>query len=214
VARAIRFIPNLQIPMFEYLRQQAGAAQAIDAVRSRTIAGVWRTRYFRPLQSEEWLVYVDQNGKVPRVDHNLDEKAPGANVPPAEAQHRVEQYLRRQLGERASGYTLVDSQTEKLDKRTDHEFVYEDPSFHIGQAKARVSVQLVGDDVSDFRRFVKLPEEWLREFQDPKLGGYLIYLALGSILVPLLLRLIRRLSHHEHRFHWRVYLWVTLATVC
>lgn len=207
------FVSNLHVAEFEYLREQAGTRQAIETVRDRTATGIWRTRYFRPQQSEEWLVYVNQQGHVERVDHNLDEKARGGQLSAQEARRRVDAYLRQRLGAGTDKYTLVDSQEEKFDARSDHGFIFEDPEFRIGEAKARVSVQLVGEDISDFRRFLKLPEQWLREFRKPRIFGYLLYAAFGAIVVPLLLRLIFRLSHHEHVYHWRVYSGVSAAMV-
>ncbi len=203
--RVTEFVANLSDAEFEYLRRIAGAHAANEAVRSRTRTGVWVVRFFRPMQKEEWRVLVDQQARAVRVDHVLDEKAPGANLSAAEAQRIAEASLLRQ-GIPINQYRLVDSSIDKKDRRTDHSFVWEDPGFRLGDARARVSLEVQGDEVSGFRPFLKLPEEWLRDYGKPRLSGLLIPAALGAVGLLVLVLLIRRIGSGGHRYAWRSYL--------
>ena len=206
--RATEFVPNLHTEDFEYIRRIAGPAAADSAVRNFTFTAVWRTRFFRPLEKEEYRVFLNQRGEVFRIDHLLDEKAPGANLSPDEARGVAERFLFRQ-GIPVSRYRLVDSQQEKRDRRTDHTFVWEDPGVAIGEARARVSVEIAGDEVAMWRRFLKLPEEWVRDFQRPRVRNFLLPALIGALAVPLVIVFLRRLS--GHRYHWRAYLIATAA---
>ncbi len=207
------FIANVRAPDFEYLRRLYGREQANRIIEKWTQTAVWRTNYFRPLQKEEWYVYVDVQKRVFRTDHALAETAPGANLGQDDARRLAEHYLARQeinLGT----YRLVDAQTEKREKRTDHGFVWESTEFRAGEATARVSVRVIGDEVSEFRRFLKLPEQWVRDFERPRIQSFFFPAALGVLVVPLLVVFIRRLSGHgtpAHRYHWRAYLTVALV---
>lgn len=200
--RGTEFVTNLNAAEFEYIRRIAGPAAADAAVRERTFSAIWFTRFYRPLQKEEYRAYTDQRGHVYRVDHMLDEKAPGAQLTPEDARGIAERYLLRE-GVPVGRYRLVDSQEEKRDRRTDHTFTWEDPAFSIGEAKARIYVEVVGDEASAYRRFIKLPEAWLRDFERPRVRGYLLPGLIGAFAVPVLLILLRRLG--SHYYHWRAY---------
>jgi hypothetical protein len=201
------YIPNIRVPEYEYLRRQLGSARAEQLLHEWTQLNVWRTNYFRPLQREEWYVYVDQDGKAFRTDHDLGEDARGANLTQDDARKTAESYAQSH-GVAIDRYRLVDAQTEKRDKRTDHSFVWESLDFHAGEATARISADVVGNEVSEFRRFIKLPEQWVREYEKPRLQAFLFPAVIGVVALPLLIVFLRRIAGHgspEHRFHWRVY---------
>jgi membrane protease YdiL (CAAX protease family) len=206
---ATDFIPNLDPAEFEYLRRAAGTDTAQSIVEERKPTAVWRVRFFRPLEKEEWRIYIDQSGAVVRKDHILDERAPGDSLPSETALGRAKSVLP------SASLALVDSSEEKREKRTDWFFVFEDPTFHIGEARARASLELHGSEPSNFRRFLKLPEEWLREFNKPALRQFAVPAFIGALGMPLLFLFMRRLGAHETVFHWRAYALVTgAALVC
>jgi hypothetical protein len=214
--RVAQFLTNLNGSDFEYLRQVAGAGKAVETLRARTASGLWRVRYFRPERREEWQVILTSDARLYRVDHELDEKAPGARLGAAEALELARRHVESR-GVALVPYRLVDSQQEQKDNRTDHYFVWEDTSFHLGAARARLSLRLLGNEPTEFRRFLKLPEEWLRNFTRPRLQGFLMPGLIGAVGLPLLIVFLRRLSGHHgpgtlpHRYHWRVYLGVAAA---
>lgn len=199
------FTANLRTPEIEYLRQQTGRAGADALMEKHLITGVWRVRFFQPLNPEEWLVYIDRHGHLYRYDHVLDEKAGGAKLTPAEARQKAEDSLKQSpLFQDALGQ-LADSQEDKRDNRTDHSFEWEDASVRAGDAKLRTSVTLIGDEVCENRRYFKLPEQWLRDYQKPRLASYVFPAFVGAIAVPLVIAFVRRLSAVSHRFHWKAY---------
>lgn len=202
---ATSFAANLDLKEMEYLRRVGGALKANYAVNEWRYTGIWWTRYFRPLQKEEWRVYCDSTGRAYRVDHLVDEKAPGANLDSAGARAAAEAFLRGIPDIDLTKLRMVDEKQEKRERRTDHSFVWEDESRRIGEARARLSLTVVGDEASDYRRFWKLPEEWVREFEKPRLQRVLVPGMMGAGLVPLLWIFVRRLSGRRHRFQWRLY---------
>jgi hypothetical protein len=207
--RVTTFQANLEAGEFEYLRRVAGSRAASEAVQEHTATGQWLVRFFQPLNVEEWRVWIDQRGVVARVDHILDDKAAGARLAPEEARRVAEGFLAKDQSVRSGELRLVDSASDSRDRRTDYSFVWESSTFHLGEAKARVSLDVQGDEVSGVQRYLKLPEEWLREFQSPRLTGLLIPGAAGAAGFLLLLLFVRRLSGSGDaaatRFHWRAY---------
>ena len=208
--RVTEFMVNFQAADFEYLRRSAGPTVANHAVRDRTTTGVWTVRYFQPLKKEEWRVFVNGEGRAFRVDHVLDEKAAGANLAAEEARAIASRYAADVQHVDLSRYRALDAATEKKDHRTDHNFAWEDPEFKIGEAKARISVAVQGDEPSSFRRYLKLPEEWLREFERPRVQRFLVVGLIGALSLPLLFIFIKRLPGHQYR--WRMYLSVAGVT--
>ncbi len=207
--RAATFLPNLSLEDFEYLRQVAGAEVANRVVGERTFHGVWYVRYVRPLERQEWRIYVRQDGKAYRVDHLLAETDPGADLPEEEALALARDYVTREQQIDLAGYRLVSSKSEKRERRRDYEFVWEDTEFRAGEARARLSLSLLGDEPAFFRKFLKLPEEWLRAFRRPRLQQYVAPALLGALATPLLVLFVLRLGarREESRTHyrWRFY---------
>lgn len=129
---------------------------------------LWEVRFFRPLQKEEHLVFVDvSDGKIFGTRHILDEDAPGASLSPAQA---------LALGERAvtaHGYQLADfvlqeSQAQQRKAREDYTLVWQAKTGNrrdVAQAFYRLRVEIAGDHVVSFSRGYKLPEKWVRQQQ-------------------------------------------------
>ncbi len=207
--RVTEFVPNLQASDLEYLRRLVGPATANRIVGERTTVGVWTVRYFQPLNKEEWRVFVNAEGRAFRVDHVLDEKAPGANLSADQARAIALRYAAETQQLDLARYRAVDAASEKKDRRTDHSFVWEDPEFRIGEAKARVSVTVQGDEPTGFRRYLKLPEQWLREFSRPRVQNFLTLGLAGALAMLLVIVFIRLLPGHA--YHPRLYRYAACA---
>ncbi|MEB2363440.1 MAG: CPBP family intramembrane metalloprotease [Bryobacteraceae bacterium] len=210
--RAGRFLPNLNPAPLEYIRRIAGSETAEKAVRDHTHTAIWRVRYFKPAQKEEWRVYVDQSGAVVRTDHLLDENAAGAQLPPEQARSIAEDWLRGQHIP-VNRWSLVDSQTRKRENRTDHTFVWENPDFRIGEARVRWEVQVIGGEPSFQRSFIKLPEQWLRDFARPRIQRFLAPGFIGVLVAIAFILFLKSLSAGRHTYHTRTYVLVTLTTM-
>ena len=152
----------------EYLRRAIGIAATNGIYRDRVPSAFWAVRYFRDAQNEEYLVVLKPDGSLHSIHHTLDEKAPGANLTKEEAQARAEAFLRDQKGVNLADWNLVDSNSDKKPARTDHNFVWEqkavlDAAPHElapGGAHIRMRLQVLGDEVSGYRIFIKVPETW------------------------------------------------------
>ena len=153
----------------EYLRRTIGIAAANRLYRDQVPSAFWTVRYFRDSQAEEYMVVLLTDGSLHSIHHTLDEKAPGANLTKEEALARAENYLREQKHIDLSAWNLVEPTTDKKPARTDHTFIWEQKaaidaaSAQLGSnagAHVRVQVQVLGDEVSGYRVFIKIPEAW------------------------------------------------------
>ena len=80
----------------EFLRERVGVAKVNEIYEKEVPGALWRVRYFRDSQPEEWVVVLRPNGALHSVHHILSEEAPGATLSKDEAVKRAEDYLREQ----------------------------------------------------------------------------------------------------------------------
>ncbi|PYU98754.1 MAG: hypothetical protein DMG26_17875, partial [Acidobacteria bacterium] len=138
---------------------------------------MWAVRYFRPLEREEHLVFVDATGgRVFAYRHVLDENAPGASLSLEQARALAERAL-AQGGFKLADFELQDSQAEKRKAREDYTFVWQakpGDSRNVGDEHYRATVEIAGDQVVNLSRSFKLPEDWEREWTATRLPGVIL----------------------------------------
>ncbi|MCU1340785.1 MAG: Abortive infection protein, partial [Candidatus Acidoferrum typicum] len=192
----------------EYLRRTIGIAAANRLYRDQVPSAFWTVRYFRDSQAEEYMVVLQTDGSLHSIHHTLDEKAPGANLTKEEALARAENYLREQKKVDLSAWNLVEPTTDKKPARTDHTFIWEQksaidaasaqPGSNAG-AHVRMQVQVLGDEVSGYRVFIKIPEAW-RDAESrttaaqiaQTFGLVLLFGAAGITVIVVALRSLKR----------------------
>ncbi|MBX5494341.1 MAG: CPBP family intramembrane metalloprotease [Bryobacteraceae bacterium] len=214
--KVTEYFPNVRIAEYEYLRREVGPAEANRLLQQWTQPNLWRVWFFRPLEQEQRYFYVDQEGGIARADVVLPENARGAKLTTEQALNLAGIHLGWK-GIDLDRYKLVDSQIEKRPNRTDHSFVWESLEFKVGEARARVSLQIKGYEPSNFQRYLYLPEAWVRDFERLRLQTLLFPAALGVLALMVLLLFIGRLSgrlqpQRPHRYCWKVYWGAALLT--
>jgi hypothetical protein len=192
---------NVDLLAVRYLLEHKTVKQTDQIYRMATRLAVFEVRYFRPLEKEEYHVFIDpESGQFFGALRWLDEDAPGASLTAEQAQAVAEKYLAQQ-GYRLSDFELQNSEAEKRKAREDYTLVWQakpgDPR-DVGEAHYRLEVDLAGDQVIGFRRYFKLPESWERARNSTTLVntvlsyiGSLLGLALVAAGVVLLVLKIR-----------------------
>jgi hypothetical protein len=163
----------------EYLRQRVGIAGVNAIYSERVPAALWRVRYFRDSQPEEFAVILRPDGSLHSVRHTLAEETPGASLTKEEAVARVEKFLRDEKKLDLKNWTLVNSDSEKQPHRLDHSLTWQqNEPLDAAQsssgntedhAHARIDVQVLGDEVTNYRTYVKIPEDWRRKQEEGSL---------------------------------------------
>ncbi len=128
-------------------------------------SSVWYVRFFKPLEKEEYRVYVNpMDNVVVSFNHIIEETAPGYTLTKENAILRAEAFLAQQ-DINLSEFELKEAFSQQLENRTDHTFIWEARMGHpsnINKGKLRFKIIVRGDEVSSFDRFYKLPEDWVR----------------------------------------------------
>jgi membrane protease YdiL (CAAX protease family) len=150
-----------------YLEREVGLEQANQMMTNNVHIWYWQTRFFRPLQKEEFDVRVAPAGGIVGYAHLLEEAAPGARLERAAAQTIAESFLRDALHANLSLYDFREEEanfTERPNRR-DWSFSWEQRGFRAKDAPYRLNVTLAGDRVNGYDEFLKVPEAWTLDYE-------------------------------------------------
>jgi membrane protease YdiL (CAAX protease family) len=157
----------------EFLRRRMSISK-INEIYDESVPGaLWRVRFFRDSQPEEFAVTLKPDGNLHGFWHTLAEATKGANLSKDEAAAIAEKYLLEKKQIDLSGWKLVEANSDKRPNRTDHTLIWQqnaplDPQSSAvkdstNHAYKRMSLQVLGDEPADYRTFIKIPEEFERK---------------------------------------------------
>ncbi len=117
-------------------------------------------------REEEWDAWLAGDGTLLRVRHTLPEARPGSSLEEESARALAARAVRERLRLDPSTLKEVSAVSAKLPARRDWTFTYADTANRtLPRGELRLAVTITGDQVTDARRFVHVPEEWQRGFQ-------------------------------------------------
>ena len=205
--KAAQFVDATNPMANEYLRRRLPVSQINKIYGERVPGALWRVRYFRDSQPEEFAIVLKPDGSLHAFRHTLAEAAKGANLSKVEAQSIAEKFLREKKQIDLAAWKLVEANSDKRPNRTDHTLTWQqvaplDPENagakdSADHAFARMDVQVLGDEPANYRTYVKIPEEFTRKQEELNLprtlfmiGKYVLFLGLAiCVLVFYFLRL-------------------------
>ena len=202
----------------EFLRERGGIAHLNDIYAKQVPGALWRVRYFRDSQPEERAVILKPDGSLHSIHHTLAENAPGASLTKEEAIARAEKFLRDEKKIDLSQWSLVESKSEKKPHRTDHILTWQQSApldVSTGSAPppseaayARMELLVFGDEVTNYRTYIKIPDEWRRRQEEVGLPRiilkYAVLIFLGALGITALVLLLKNLrSDAAHSIPWK-----------
>lgn len=206
----------------EFLRQRLGTTRVNAIYAQQVPAALWRVRYFRDSQPEEFAVILRPDGTLHSLRHTLAEEASGASLSKDEAVARAQKFLGEQKKIDLRDWDLVDSASDKKPHRTDHTLSWQEkialdpstPGASGDHAYARIELQVLGDEVTNYRTYIKIPDAWRREHGERSLVravisfGLPILLFVGLGLTALILFLKNLKSEAANSIPWkRILVW-------
>ncbi len=191
--RVAQFVDTTDPVTNEYLRRRMPIADINKIYEQRVPGALWRVRYFRDSQPEEFAITLRPDGTVHAFRHTMAEAAKGANLSKEQAQAIAEKFLREQKNIDLSAWNLVEANSEKHPNRTDHILTWQqktplDPENSAARdstdhAYARVELQVLGDEPANYRTYIKIPEQFARKQEEQTLPRALI--SVGQVLLGL-----------------------------
>src|SRR5271157_4353836 len=125
----------------------------------------WSHRWFKPQQIEEFRVDVTPQGTVAAFAREMAETAPGASLDQAQARAVAETFLRDAMQRDLNDLDFVEAVSQNRPARVDHTFTWKQKSVDLGDGSLRVEVEVSGDHVGGYREYVKIPEQWQRDYE-------------------------------------------------
>ncbi|HXM99707.1 MAG TPA: CPBP family glutamic-type intramembrane protease [Candidatus Dormibacteraeota bacterium] len=179
----------------EFLRQRIGISRLSQIYAREVPGGLWRVRYFRDSQPEEYAVILRPDGSLHSLRHILPEDAAGASLSQLEAQSRAGSFLQQEKNIDLKNWSLVEANSDKKPHRIDHQLTWQrnmpldSSTFNpLSQntwgdhAYARIEVDVLGDEVSNYRTYIKIPDDWRRKQEELTLSRVLTSYALPILL--------------------------------
>jgi membrane protease YdiL (CAAX protease family) len=202
----------------EFLRERIGIKALNDVYDKQVPGALWRVRYFRDRQPEEYAVILKPDGSLYSIHHALAEDTPGASLSKDEAVTKATSFLREQKKIDLSQWSLVGSESNKRPHRIDHLLTWQrktaldaastpsgDSADH---AYARIELQVLGDEVVDYHTYIQIPDDWRRKQSEETLfrtilGYAALGLSIGALLTTLILFLKRMRTDAARAVPWR-----------
>jgi len=160
----------------EFLRERGGIEYVNEIYASQVPGALWRVRYFRDSQPEEYVVVLKPDGSLHSVHHTIAEAAAGASLSKDDARARAETFLQEQKKVDLSQWSLVEADSDKRPSRTDHTLTWQQNApldrptgtrtDSAGHAYARMELVVQGDEVTNYRTYIKIPDEWRRKQEE------------------------------------------------
>jgi GNAT superfamily N-acetyltransferase len=151
-----------------YLQRTLGIAATNRLVaEERLPIWYWHVRWFRPLQKEEFSLWLAPDGEVVGLSHSIMEDVPGASLSQEEARTVAEDYVESDRQWSLERWEPVTASTrEQPSGRTDHHFEWKSRDFAVGESELRLAVDVQGDEVGGYDYWLKVPEAFRRRFSE------------------------------------------------
>lgn len=172
-----------------FLERTLGLERANRLMGTRVRLWRWSYRWFRPLQKEEFRVDITPAGDVAGFSHEIAEDAPRPAIAADRARALAEDFLRQMHRDPAS-LEFVESSEAARPHRTDRTFTWKERDFDLSDAANRVEVTMLGDEPGAYREYLKIPEQWTREYQRLRSRNELAQMIDTAVLVALILGLV------------------------
>lgn len=191
-----------------YLQKTQKINKANQLIRQGIPVWFWKVRWFKELEKEGFIVRVDPaTGEILYFHHRILDDEEGADLEHEEAKTVANQKIILQ-GINLADYELKDSTIQKQKHRTDYSFAWEKKDFKIEDATLRVSVNIYGDKLGKYQRYLKVPEEFTRYIsQELSFGRMLstVTIVLKYMLIVAAVFVLFFRSKQAVKVNWRLW---------
>jgi hypothetical protein len=193
-----------------FLEREAGLERANRIMGGPLRLWRWEHRWFRPQQKEEYRAVVDTAGEPVGFEHAIAEDAPRGAISTAEARSRAESFLRGAMGRDPAELEFVEGSERARPHRVDRVFTWKVRGFELRQATHRVEVTMLGDEVGACRDYLKIPEQWTRDYERLRSRNQIAQNVDGAAMLALIAGLIVTIVQRVRRrdIRWRRAGWV------
>ncbi len=147
-----------------YLERELGVGKTTELAQDSVNIWHWEVRFFQPLEPLEYSVLISADGKVIGFTRLLAENERGLSIEPNIARKLGEAFLKSRLQLEFDQWDFVEVNSSDKPERRDHRFTYERRGFRPAEAPYRLQVTVQGAQIGGFNHYLKVPQEWKRDF--------------------------------------------------
>jgi membrane protease YdiL (CAAX protease family) len=188
-----------------FLEREAGLERASQILSTRVRLWRWAYRWYRPLQKEEFRASVTPGGEVAGFTHEIAEDAARPAISDDRARSLAETFLATRMHRDPAALEFVETSSEARPNRVDRTFTWKVRDFEVHEATYRVEVTLLGDEVGGYHEYLKVPEQWTRDYKKLRskndMAQTVDTAAMAVLLVGLLITIVMRVRRLDIR--WR-----------
>ncbi len=188
-----------------FLEREAGLEQANQIMGTKVRLWRWSYRWFRPLQKEEFDVEITTRGELAGFEHEIAEDTARPAADAARARSLAEEFLRSRLQRDPASLEFVEGSDVARPHRVDRVFTWKERDFNLHDATNRVEVTVLGDEVGGYREYLKVPEQWTRDYQRLRSKNEIAQIVDSAVLVAMIVGLVvvivMRVRRHDIK--WR-----------
>ena len=180
--QATSFVTDHAVKTFVEL--EGGGKDAFVDIMKRNLYEpyTWQVRHFKEFEKNETLIIFTPNGKPYGFVETISEDAAGANLESSKAQSIAKQAATEDWHVDLTQYKLVETDKEvRPSGRSDHAFVYERPE-KIGEGHYRLRLVVSGEKLTQLTHFVKVPENFVRRYQQMRSTNIIIAWAANLVM--------------------------------
>src|SRR5579871_2706340 len=189
-----------------FLEREVGLARANRIMGSQVRLWRWSYRWFRPLQKEEFRVDITPLGQLAGFEHLIQEDAARPSLSDDQARAAAEQFLRDGLKRDPASLDFVETSSVTRRARADRVFTWKERDFDLNGATYRLQVTLLGNEVGGYREYLKIPEQWTRDYQRLRskndVAQYADTVVVLALAIGMIVVIILRIRRHDIR--WRL----------
>ena len=188
-----------------FLEREVGLEQANQLMGTKVRLWRWSYRWFRPLQKEEFSVDITPRGELTAFAHDIPEDATRPAATSEQARTLAEEFLDTRLQRKPVSLDFVEASDVARPHRVDRVFTWKERDFNLHDATNRVEVTVLGDEVGGYREYLKVPEQWNRDYQRLRSKNEIAQVVDSAVLVAMLVGMVvvivMRVRGHDIR--WR-----------
>jgi hypothetical protein len=178
---------DTNLNQMQYIFQHASFERAEKVEKLIEPRLVWNVRMYKVGEPNTLSLQIGPDGTPVSADIVIDEMTAGAKLTHAEALQLAENYLKQMNTATSSVLKIFDISKTEHPNRIDYNFIAEDPSAKIKDARFQVRLKVLGNHISDVRRYWSLPKSVTDKQRKTQVGEFWVNLArlVGAlILVP------------------------------
>ncbi|MGO9255349.1 MAG: CPBP family intramembrane glutamic endopeptidase [Bryobacteraceae bacterium] len=196
-----------------FLEREAGLEQANRIMGTRVRLWRWSFRWFRPQQKEEFRVDITPRGELVGFNHDIAEDLALPALAEPAARALAEDCLRTRMARPPESLEFVEVSEQVRPHRVDRFYTWKERDFNLHDATYRAEVEIDGNQVAQYREYLKIPEQWTRDYRrlrSKNEAAQTVDLAFMALLVAgLVVTIVLRLRRQDVR--WRRAAWIGIV---